>query len=620
MQLITATDLGLFYGDQEVFSGVTVEITDRSRIGIVGPNGGGKTSLLRVLMGDLLPNEGRVQRSRGLRIGYVPQSPPNTTKGTLRDEITTAFAELRRLEVAQASTAERIRRSAPGERGEAEARYAALLERYEALGGYQYQSLVDRVAAGVGLGEAALRAPVASASGGERTRASLAKALLADPDLLILDEPTNYLDLQALDWLEGMLRRTSHAFVVASHDRYFLDQVVNQVWDVEQHRLRSYPGNYSKYRTLKEERLTRQGKEHQIQQAYIAKEESFIQRYHAGQRSREARGRATRLQRLERIEAPQEEATAAFARAKASRTGQVVLSTHGLKIGHAGEQAPVQLLSVPDVQLERGSRTAILGKNGSGKTTLLNTILGLNPALEGTAVLGHNVQAGYLRQDLADLPEGTSVLKALLAARNMPLVEARSYLARFGFRGEEISSRVSNLSGGERVRLALARLMIVEPNVMVLDEPTTHLDIPSREVVEQVLLAFDGTLLFVSHDRRLVSLLADRLWVIEGGAVHLFEGGFEAWNSARARAAGPSPATRKARPTPAVPAAKRRPPKARTEQVEKAIIELETRLGELERQLQEASEQQGVAEIARLGREYEEARARLDETWAKWTV
>jgi ATP-binding cassette subfamily F protein 3 len=620
MQLITTTGLGLFYGDQEVFSEVTVEITDRSRIGIVGPNGGGKTSLLRVLMGELPPNEGQVQRSRRLRVGYAPQSPATATEGTLRDEVTTAFAELQRLEEAQASTAERIRESAPGERSEAEGRYAALLERYEALGGYQYQSLVDRVAAGVGLGEAALGAPVVSASGGERTRASLAKALLADPDLLILDEPTNYLDFQALDWLESMLRRTNHAFIVVSHDRYFLDQVVNQVWDVEQHRLRSYPGNYSKYRVLKEERIVRQSKEHKIQQVYIAKEESFIQRYHAGQRSREARGRATRLERLERIEAPLEEATIALSGARASRTGQVVLYTHGLKIGHAGDQGPVHLLSVPDLQLERGSRTAIVGNNGSGKTTLLNTILGLYPALEGTSVLGHNVQVGYLRQDLADLPENASVMKALLAVKNMPLVEARSYLARFDFRGDEVSGRVSTLSGGERVRLALARLMIVEPNVLVLDEPTTHLDIPSREVVERVLLAFDGTLLLVSHDRRLLTLLADRLWLIEGGAVHPFEGGFEAWTSAKARAAGSSTVKRKPRTKPTAPATERQPSKARTEQVEKAILELETRLSELEQQLQEASERQGVAEIARLGKEYEEARARLEETWSKWAV
>lgn len=618
MQLISTSGLGLYYGDHEVFSDITLEITDRARIGIVGPNGSGKTSLLRVLIGELEANAGTALRMRGLRIGYAPQSPSNTTGGSLRDEITTAFAELRDLETELESSANWTQHSDPQERRGEERRYAALLERYNALGSHDYRSLVERISAGVGLTEAVLDAPVSSASGGERTRAALAKALCSDPDLLILDEPTNYLDFQALDWLEGMLSRSRHAVVVVSHDRQFLDQVVSQVWEVERKRLLSFPGNYTKYRSLKTELLRRQEKEYDSQQAYIAKEESFIQRYRAGQRSREARGRATKLQRLNRIERTGAEPSVAFSLPPASRTGGVVLRTRGLTVGFSTDGASTHLLTVPDVEVERGSRTAIIGRNGSGKTTLLDTLLGLRPPLIGTASAGHNVEVGYLSQDLAGLPEDLSVLEALLDARNMSPGEARSYLARFLFIGEDVLDVVSTLSGGERVRLALARLLIAEPNVLILDEPTTHLDIPSREALERVLLSYGGTLLFVSHDRRFVSLLADRLWVIESGTVHPFDGGFQEWSRTTSKTGVPQQSTRGPRPLKSKPPRAQQEPRVKTEAIERAIVELETRAHDLERLLGEASERRDVAEVTRLGSEYAEVKANLDRTWAGW--
>ncbi len=466
---------------------------------------------------------------------------------------------------------------------------------------------------------AVLDAPAASASGGERTRAALAKALCSDPDLLILDEPTNYLDFQALEWLEGMLNRRRHALVVVSHDRQFLDQVVTRVWEVERRRLQSFPGNYTKYRSLKTELLQRQEKEYDSQQAYIAKEESFIQRYRAGQRSREARGRATRLQRLKRVEATTTEPSVAFSMPQASRTGGVVFGARGLTVGFSADGSTTHLLTVPDIELERGSRTAVVGRNGSGKTTLLDTLLGLRPPLTGTASTGHNVEVGYLSQDLSDLPEDMSVLEALLDAKNMPPGDARSYLARFLFRGEDVMDVVSTLSGGERVRLALARLLIVEPNVLVMDEPTTHLDIPSREALERVLLTYGGTMLFVSHDRRFISLLANRLWVLESGTVHQFEGSFEEWLRATSKIPAPGQPTRGARPPKAKPPKARQEPRVKTEALERTIMDLEARVGDLERQLGEASERQDVAEVARLGREYDEVKANLDRTWAGWT-
>ena len=304
MSLLTASELALSNGEMDIFSGIKLEVADRARIALVGPNGGGKTSLLRVLLGELTPNGGTVSQSNGLHIGYVRQRPSNTAADTLQDEVMSAFEELQRVEDEIESTALEMQHAEGPVQRRVGRHYSSLLQRYEALGGYDYQNRMERVVAGVGLTESALKTPAESASGGERTRAALARALLADPDLLVLDEPTNYLDFKGLDWLETFLSRFSHAFIVVSHDRYFLDRVVNQVWELDRGNLRSYRGNYSAFRTVKAERALVQQREYERQQEYIAKEESFIQRYKAGQRAREARGRATRLARLERIEAP----------------------------------------------------------------------------------------------------------------------------------------------------------------------------------------------------------------------------------------------------------------------------------------------------------------------------
>ena len=621
MAVLTASLLELHYGELEVFTDVTLEVADRARIGVMGPNGCGKTSLLRILVGELEPDRGTTTRPDGLRIGYVPQTPTRPTGGTLRDEVMVAFDELRHLEDALASSTLEIQQARDGQRRQAERRYSSLLERYEALGGYDYQNQMERVTSGVGLPPKALETPAASASGGEHTRAALAKALLADPDLLVLDEPTNHLDFDGLSWLEGFLARFSHAFVVVSHDRYFLDRVVNEVWDLDHGRLQRFRGNYSKYRDLKAEQTERQRRQFERQQEYVAREESFIQRYHAGQRSREARGRATRLTRLERIESPQrDDDSIQIGRVTASRTGEVAVATRGLKVGYAEGERLVELLSVSDLVLERGSRTALIGRNGVGKTTLLQTMLGLVPPLSGQATLGHNAEAGYFRQGSDDMPPDSTVLDVLLDARNLGLAEARNYLARFLFRGDGVFAPVSSLSGGERTRLALACLLVTGPNVLVLDEPTTHLDIPSREALEQVLLAYEGTLLFVSHDRHLLSLLARQLWVVEDRNVRHFAGTFDEWarDSLPAIAPSPRPKSSRRRARSRVAKPKERSQEPPSPSPEEAISALESRLAEIEGELEQASERRNVAEIALLGDEYAKTQARLEEAMKEW--
>lgn len=626
--LLSASNLRLFYGDVEAFADVSADVGERARIGLVGSNGSGKTSLLRVLVGELEADGGTVAASAGLRIAYVAQMPDQDTAGTLRGVVSSAFAGLLEMEDRIADAELDIRRQAGGARRDAESRYADLLAEYEAMGGYgDYQGRMERVVRGVGLSDSALDTPASKASGGERTRAALAKALLADPDLLVLDEPTNYLDFDGLSWLEDFLASFRYAALTVSHDRYFLDRVCSEIWEMERGRLARFPGNYSKYRRLKREREERRRREFERQREYIEKEEYFIQRYKAGQRSREARGRETRLARLERIEAPQSEKTISIGESQASRTGRVVASLRGLSVGFSANGARTALLQAPDLDLERGSRTAIVGPNGIGKTTLIRTILGEISPLAGTATLGHNVRVGYLHQGTWSLPDGKTVLDAFLEARNLPIGEARGYLARFLFQGDDVFKRVSVLSGGERTRLSLARLLVSAPNVLILDEPTTHLDIPSREALEETLTAYGGALLFVSHDRHFINLMAERVWAIEDGVVSAFNGSFEDWMNLR-RPPAPEPPSRRARARhrrreresrkrESAASANQSEPSAPAD-YEAEVRERETRVARIERRLARASANQDVEAITRIARQHAAAQKALEEAWEAW--
>ena len=622
MPLVSTSDLAVHYGADIIFSGVDLDINERARIGIVGPNGGGKTSLLRVLVGQQDASEGRVARNRGIQIGYVPQRPQMEIAGTLREEVLRAFGGVMAVE----RELEAASRQSNGDSEEAGRRYAALLDRYEALGGYTYQRDVERMVDGLGLMAETLDSPAASASGGERTRAALAKALLGHPDLLVLDEPTNYLDLQGVTWLERYLTHFAPAVVVVSHDRYFLDEMATQIWEIDHGRMNVFPGNFSKYRVIKGERDLRQAKEYEAQQEFIAKEQAFIDRYRAGQRSREAKGRETRLGRLERIDRPDVDRSISMSSAVASRTGQLALSTHDLKVGYIEGDETTQLLTVPDLKLSRGSRTAVIGDNGTGKTTFIKTVLGDVPALDGSVVLGQSVKVGYYSQGLDALVEEQTVLESFLEIKNMPFEQARFYLARFLFQGDDVFREVGDCSGGEKSRLALARLLITEPNLLVLDEPTTHFDIPSREALEQVLLSYPGTILLVSHDRHLVSLLAESLLVMADGKVTVFAGTFEEWSDAQREAEAVAASARleeREKPARRPQAAKSTGPKHRNPaapviDMEQVIVDLEDRLKNIETQLQEATVGQDFKEMTRLGEEHTQTQSDLEQRLEEW--
>ena len=626
MTVIGASHLSLHYAEIEIFSDVTLQVNERARIGIVGPNGSGKTSLIRVLLGEQDYDKGEIFFPEHVRIGYVPQTAMDSGEGTIKDQIMSGFSELIKLEMELTKSALEIEQTEGSERKRSEQRYSTLLDKYESMGGYDYQNRMERVVQGVGLSEEVLNTPLEDASGGERTRAALASALLGEPDLLILDEPTNYLDFKGLEWLEDFLSHFSSAFIVVSHDRYFLDRVVKEIWEIDDCKLKSYPGNFSKYRLLKEEEIIRQEKEYQKQRDHIRREEYFIARYHAGQRSKEARGRARKLSRIERLEAPTYDEKVHISSASASRTGQTVIKTMDLSVGYVHEGQIVNLFNVPDYEIQKETTTAIIGSNGIGKTTLLKTILGEIPPIKGSVSLGHNVKTGYFRQGSDEIPEDLTVMEALLQIKNLSIGEARSFLARFLFKGEEIFEQVKSLSGGERGRLALARLLITEPNVLILDEPTTHLDIPSREALETMLQDFDGSVIFVSHDRHLISLLANNLWFVDDGQIHEFEGTYDDWLESNRKNTFSNQKIDQKIELPVKKSSKKKAPQNKKSKsvkppsidISESIEALENEIKQIEQKLDEASNSGDLDLIIDLGEKHASLTSKMEKALSSW--
>ena len=626
MTVIGASHLSLHYAEIEIFSDVTLQVNERARIGIVGPNGSGKTSLIRVLLGKQDYDKGEIFLPDHVRIGYVPQTAMDAGTGTIKDQIMRGFSELIKLESELTASALEIEQTEGTARKRSEQRYSILLDKYESMGGYDYQNRMERVVQGVGLSEEVLNTPLEDASGGERTRAALATALLGEPDLLILDEPTNYLDFKGLEWLEDFLSHFPCAFIVVSHDRYFLDRVVQEIWEIDDCKLKSYPGNFSKYKLLKEEEVIRQEKEYQKQQDHIRREEYFIARYHAGQRSKEARGRARKLSRIERIDAPTSDEKVHISSVSASRTGQTVIKTRDLSVGYVNEGEIVNLFNVPDYEIQKETTTAIIGSNGIGKTTLLKTILGEIPPIKGNVSLGHNVKTGYFRQGSDAIPENLTVMEALLQIKNLSIGEARSFLAKFLFKGEEIFEQVKSLSGGERGRLSLARLLITAPNVLILDEPTTHLDIPSREALENMLQDFDGTVIFVSHDRHLISLLANNLWFVDNGQIDEFEGTYDEWLESNRKSTSNNINIDQKIELPIKKSAKKNIPQKKKNKslkvpsvdISESIEALENEIREIEQKLDEASNSGDLDLIIELGEKHATLTSKMEKTLSSW--
>jgi ATP-binding cassette subfamily F protein 3 len=537
-----------------ILDSIDAAIALGDRIGLVGPNGAGKTTLLRIAAGIDEPDRGEVHRKRGLSLGLLAQEThfdaAFMAAPDLRAAVRTGAAHLDRM-ADELAALERDHRAA-------EPVYADLQHRYEVLGGYTLDQRVDATLSGLGFSRDEWSKAPTSLSGGEQTRAALARLVIADPDLLLLDEPTNHLDLDALEWLEEHLRRRSGSLVVASHDRAFLDATVTRIWELRDRRLTAFRGNYSAFHRQREERDVRAAKEAGTHAEQIAREQELVQRYRSQRKFSKMHEHEARLERLqaETVEAPRRSRRLALRTDALTggpvRSGELVVRLEDLVAGYlpargtprggddgtgrgeprGGTTEPKPVVRVPFLAAQRGERIGIVGPNGAGKTTLLRTIAGELPPLDGGLEFGHQVQLGYLAQLRGAAIPGATVLDALLEAIPITPGEARGYLARFLFRGDDVFKEVRLLSGGERSRLELALLGILPSNLLLLDEPTNHLDIPAREAIEAFMAETPATLLVVSHDRRLLETVCERLWVVDDGVAAPFDGGYRAWRTA----------------------------------------------------------------------------------------
>jgi ATP-binding cassette subfamily F protein 3 len=641
VSLIVCDSVAITFGAVTVLSGVDLRIEARDRLAIVGANGAGKSSLLDVIAGVADPARGSVERERSLRVAYLPQDAPDPGAPTTLAEAMASRADLVSLREEMEQLEQRLS-DAPDDLDALLERYGEIQHTYEGQGGYDLEARARAALGGLGLDAAAQGRHPRELSGGQVRRLELAKLLLQDADLLLIDEPTNHLDLAAIEWLEEFLRLVPAALVVVSHDRRFLDRACDRVLELAHGVAEEYPGNYSAYVRLRRERRARRQKEYEAQQAHITHQEDFIRRYKAGQRAREARGRQTKLDRLERVEAPllDEHPRLRFTSAKG---GNVLLRATELVAGR-GDTAMVTL---ERAVIQPGDRIGIVGPNGSGKSTLLHTLAAELAPLSGSVTDGARLRRRLYRQDLAGLDDQRSVLEELLADHPVGEERGRTLLGALLFEGDEVFASVASLSGGERARLALGKLALEQANLLLLDEPTNHLDIPAQEVLEEALLRFDGGLVFVSHDRALIDAVATRVWSIEPATqpaaapavIREVLGGYSDLLRSRQPSAGPAvtmPATapkaagarqassrREPRPTrPALAGRRERATErahgAEVRRIEASIAEVEDQLRGARERLLDPATFADPAAGARAGRDYDRLAGALAELYDRW--
>lgn len=707
MSLLVANGISKNYGDLDVLEDVSVRIEYGDRIGLVGQNGAGKTSLLRALGRIDTSASGDLSVAQGTRIGYLAQDPPPAGARTLYEDLKLVFADLlaegeklHRLEAKMTELAQ-----SDQELDGLLTRYGKQQEAFERAGGYDVDQRIRYVLSGLGLEDSLWQAPLSHLSGGQRTRACLGRLLLEEPDLLLLDEPTNHLDVRSMAWLEGVLTGWKGALVVVSHDRYFLDSVATRMWDLAHRRVDAYRGNYSHYRLQREERRARWRKEYDSQQEFIRETQAFIRRYKAGQRTKEAQGRETRLQRFLEEEALQPPPTDQFIRLPLRarfRGGDLVMRTRKLIAGYkkdssASGEGPVDsmfsgslggreggdssspvasedenlesesrpaaphvrqgrlrpmrsitptdipILDVPDLDLFRGQVAALIGPNGAGKTTFVRTILEELEPLSGRVELGASVDAGYLAQrhigsGYGLMDGGQTVLDALLEIKRLPTERARTYLGQFLFKGDEVFQSIASLSGGQRSRIALARLTLQGANFLLLDEPTNHLDLDSQEILQDALRQFDGTILLVTHDRALIDALATQIWQVtpakgkQRGQLEVFKGSWKQWQEESLQTAGPkTPVKKVAAPTVAEDewarqreARRQRQRAQRQEQAvaetEERVARMEVRLNAIEEGMAHASARQDFEALKALQEEHGAVSRRLEKLMEEWAA
>lgn len=625
MSILYCRNCGVDVSGEALFRQVTFAVEKGEKVGLVGPNGAGKTTLLRACLGEHRLESGEVYLNGTW--GYLPQNPLVEENGTVWSSMLEERADLIEMRAQLHVLEERMAHSADEKIFE---QYSALTERFESLGGYALEAQIRKILSGLGLSRETNR-PIQQLSGGQKTRLALSKLLLRSPDFLVLDEPTNHLDMDALEWLEGFLRSYAGAILVVSHDRYFLDHVVQKILHLEQGSLKSYPGNYSEYELQRAVEETTLAREADRVSKKIARLEEYIRRYKAGIKSKQARGRESQLNKIKPVEVNKTAKDLHISLATGRRSGDRTLMIEDVSMEFPGRK----LFRDVSVELRRGDRVALLGENGIGKTSLLKAIKGVLP-YKGEIRLGANVKLGYYSQEHEELHGKGSILDEIRADSNLLDPEIRSLLARFGFISEEVFKPVAVLSGGEKSRLALSKLFLTQGNLLLLDEPTNHLDTRMRDVLEEALQDFDGTLLVVSHDRYFLDRVVNKIARLTPEGLKIFEGDYSTYKAQVAEEAsesvqgrnslvedqissnesskGSAPSAKGNSKVALDREAKRR--QKRAQQLETSIAALEEELESLERQMAEVtSNYEKAMELHHL---YEEKKALLDSTMLEW--
>jgi ATP-binding cassette subfamily F protein 3 len=663
MSLVTISNLSKSFGPVDLFTGITFAIPRGSRLALVGPNGCGKTTLLRILVGLDEPSGGSVSRAKSIRIGYLPQEAEFMMDGTVWDACVSVFRDI----IARQEDLQKLEAQMSSKETSEQAllRYGPLQHEFERRGGYTYQIRIKQVLTGLGFSTEDYDLPLDHLSGGQRTRAFLASLLLSDPELLILDEPTNHLDIAAVEWLEGYLSQWAGAAIIVSHDRYFLDRVANGILEMMFGATENYPGNYSDYLRTREERWEHRRENFEAEKEKLVKDVEYIKKNISGQNVSQAKGKLRRLSRIvqaieqvgmeavinQKWAETAEEVTIgtsplgveeAERRVRAlrppshklprlhlnlrtsERSGELVLRTEGLCVGY-----PDRLLfKSPDIVLRRGECGALIGPNGAGKTTFLKTILGQLEPLEGEVTLGASLKIGYFAQVHEGLnPENTLIQEIDRIMPGWLPGQIREYLGKYLFSGDDAFKKVSVLSGGERGRLALAKLALQDSNLLLLDEPTNHLDIPSQEILESVLDDYPGTILLVTHDRYLIDALGTQIWEInpEETTLESFAGTYSQRREERDRLA-----TARIAQTPELTNKKRISIKrssdlqarderrriARLQELENKISAIEIQLAELGRKLEKPPAD--TALVRKWGNQYAFLQIEMDQWLSEW--
>ncbi|MBY6054569.1 ABC-F family ATP-binding cassette domain-containing protein [Cytobacillus firmus] len=636
MILLQVNQLAKSFGADPILTNIKLEVQTRDRIALVGRNGAGKSTLLKIIAGHMAYDSGEIIKPKEVTIGYLAQNTGLESELSIWDEMLTVFSHLQKQEKQLRSLEEQMADSDILSNSDA---YERVLKDYDKLqvdfkenGGYQYEADIRSILHGLNFSTLGYDTKISSLSGGQRTRLALGKLLLTKPDILILDEPTNHLDIETLSWLEQYLQGYSGAILIVSHDRYFLDKVVSQVYEISRHQIRKYPGNYSSYLDQKAANFEKEMKQFEKQQEEIAKLQDFIQRNLArASTTKRAQSRRKQLARMDVMDRPLgDEKSASFGFDIERQSGNEVLNIHSLAIGY--EEKVSENISM---RLARGDSIALVGPNGIGKSTLLKTIIKKIPSFSGEIQYGSNVTIGYYDQEQAELTSNKRVLNELWDEYPLkPEKEIRTILGNFLFSGDDVLKTVSTLSGGEKARLALAKLMMQKSNFLILDEPTNHLDLDSKEILENALIDYPGTILFVSHDRYFINRITTKVVELSGSGATEYLGDYDYYVEKKQEQEELLALNEQVDTTASLPVkqdknnyqldkeAKKleRQRKRRMEEIEEQIEALETVIDANDQLLCDPNVYQDHEKVMEITNETDGAKAKLEELMEEWTL